>query len=53
MVPRRSEGIAKFISDPSASQDSKPLNEENVTKLSHYIHQLTYQILTYDYLTIS
>ena len=33
MVPRRSGGIANFISDDSAAPNSKQFNDEKVTKL--------------------
>ena len=32
MEPRRSGGIAEFISDHSAAPNSKQVNDENVTK---------------------
>ena len=33
MVPRRSGGVAKFISDDSAAPNSKQFNDEKVTRL--------------------
>ena len=33
MVPRRSGGVAKFISDDSAAPNSKHFNDEKETKL--------------------